>query len=132
VPQVPPLHPVHETRSNLISEGSNFEGKLNLDVITRFHGKLKGDLIGKPDCKIILGESSYIEGSIRADVLFVSGYVKGSIKAESRVVLTSSARVFGDIQTPAIAIEAGAIYEGECKIIEKPFRTILDPLPTPV
>jgi len=50
----------------------------------------------------------------------VSGSVNGNIIAEAKVVLHKSAKVSGDIQTPAIVVEEGAIITGKINMSSTP------------
>jgi cytoskeletal protein CcmA (bactofilin family) len=43
----------------------------------------------------------------------VSGTVNGNVIAEAKVVLHKSARINGDIQTPSIVVEEGAMITGK-------------------
>jgi cytoskeletal protein CcmA (bactofilin family) len=43
----------------------------------------------------------------------VSGTVNGNIIAEAKVVLHKTARINGDIQTPSIVVEEGAMITGK-------------------
>jgi cytoskeletal protein CcmA (bactofilin family) len=40
--------------------------------------------------------------------------VRGDIHATGKVELGSTSRVIGDIETPELAIQPGAVFEGRC------------------
>ena len=105
-----------ESEISLISEGSSFEGTLELSSVARFHGTLKGTLKGKPGSLIVVGESGVIEGQIDADTIWLEGFVRGEVKAQTKIILTPSARVIGDLNSPAIEIQPGAYFEGNSRM----------------
>jgi cytoskeletal protein CcmA (bactofilin family) len=45
--------------------------------------------------------------------------VAGDITASERVELGRTARVSGNIQTPALIVEDGAIFEGNCRMSQR-------------
>ena len=49
----------------------------------------------------------------------INGLVRGSIRATESVELTSSARVIGNIETTALSIQPGAIFEGQCRFLPR-------------
>ncbi len=103
-----------ETTINVISEGTKIEGQIQFDHITRIHGVLVGEIKAKDGSTLILSESALTEGTIHADVLFVDGFVQGDIAAKTRVVISRTGRVVGNIKTRSLTIESGAYFEGRC------------------
>ncbi|MGZ7079644.1 MAG: bactofilin family protein, partial [Thermoanaerobaculia bacterium] len=49
----------------------------------------------------------------------ISGTVIGKIIADQRVEIHRNGKVFSDIDTPALVIEEGAIFQGNCTMGEK-------------
>lgn len=103
---------LQETTINFLSTHSTVEGKVIFENISRVHGTLIGEVVSKPGSTLILCDSSIIEGNISADVLIVDGYVKGDISAKTKVTLSSTARVIGNIKTRSLSVEFGAYFEG--------------------
>jgi cytoskeletal protein CcmA (bactofilin family) len=48
----------------------------------------------------------------------IGGAVNGDIVATEKVELGRTARVIGNIQTPRLMIEDGAIFEGSCSMLK--------------
>ncbi|HEY9502551.1 MAG TPA: polymer-forming cytoskeletal protein, partial [Pyrinomonadaceae bacterium] len=46
------------------------------------------------------------------------GTINGDIIATQRLELGRSAKVNGNIQTPSLIIEQGAVFEGSCKMLQ--------------
>ena len=99
---------------NMISENTTLQGNLNSDQDIRIAGNVKGDIVSKG--KVIIANSAKITGNITAFEVDLAGSFKGNIKTASRMVLRSNGRVDGDIQTKAIVIEEGGIFNGALKM----------------
>jgi len=112
------LENLNETAINLISCDSHFEGTLTLEAISRINGVLKGKIRAKPGSTLILSETAVVEGEIQADTLFIDGYVEGKIHATSKVIISCTGRVVGEINTPSLVIEPEAYLEGRCKMVK--------------
>ena len=93
-----------------IDQGSQFEGKLSFKDTVRIDGGFSGEI--SSENTLIVGETGVIEAQINSSQVVVSGTVKGDINASRQVMLHKSAKVDGDIQTPSITIEEGAVFNG--------------------
>lgn len=118
-----------ESAINIVSEGTRIEGKVTFDQISRVHGALVGQVSGAPGSTVILGETAMVEGNIDADTLIVDGFVQGDIRAQTRVLISSTGRVVGNIKTPSLVVEFGAYFEGKCSTEEQPISAGLSPKP---
>jgi cytoskeletal protein CcmA (bactofilin family) len=105
---------IHETAINMISEGTRLEGRFVFDQMCRVHGTLHGEVSARPGSTLILSETSLVEGTIHGDTVMVDGFVRGDIIARTRVVVSPSGRVVGNIRTPSLKLEFGAHFEGRC------------------
>lgn len=103
---------IHESSINVLAEGAEIRGTLRVTDYSRIHGRLVGDLEGAPGSVVVLGESGLIEGKLDVDTVWIDGCVRGDIKATTRVSISGSGRVLGNIQTPSLVIEHGAHFEG--------------------
>ena len=101
--------------SAFIDQGSEFEGKLTFKDTVRIDGRFRGEI--SSENTLIVGESGEIDASIHSNTVAVSGAVTGNIHAEKKVVLHKTARVDGNIQTVCLAIEEGAVVNGQIKMI---------------
>ena len=48
----------------------------------------------------------------------IHGTINGDIIATQRLELGRAAKVNGNIQTPSLIIEQGAVFEGSCKMLQ--------------
>lgn len=98
--------------SSICVEG-NFSGEGNVLV----YGAVNGNLSTKQDLEVF--ENARILANIKAKNATIAGEVKGNIKVKEDLVLKSSAVVNGDIECKTIAIEPGALFNGQCKMTIK-------------
>ncbi len=103
---------ITENTVNIIAEGTQLEGKIRFEHVSRVHGVLKGQIESADGSTLILAESAWVEGSIQADIVMIEGYVKGEIRARTKVVVSATGRVIGDIHSPSLSLEFGSFFEG--------------------
>jgi cytoskeletal protein CcmA (bactofilin family) len=77
-------------------------------------------VITSPDGTLRVSELSEIDASIDVAIAQIHGTVKGDVSARDRIVLKRTAILRGDIQTPTLIIEEGAIFEGRCRMSKEP------------
>ena len=98
-----------------IDQGSEFEGKLSFRDTVRIDGRFRGEITSENT--LIVGESGEIEATIRSNTIAISGSVEGDVHAKHKVVLHKTARVNGNIETRSLAVEEGAVINGEVRMI---------------
>jgi len=69
---------------------------------------------------LVLAEGGEINTDIAVGSAVINGTVVGNINARQRIELGSTARVIGDLHTPALTVLPGAIFEGKCYFQEEP------------
>jgi cytoskeletal protein CcmA (bactofilin family) len=98
--------------NGFLDRGSSFKGELEFEDTMRIDGKFNGRIVSKNE--LIVGESATIEGDIHVGRVAISGTVIGKIVAAQRVEIHRNGKVYSDIDTPALIIEEGAIFQGNC------------------
>lgn len=96
--------------NGFLDRGSRLEGTLSFDDVFRIDGHFKGTI--DSDAELVVGEGGVVVGDIRVGRLAVSGTVEGSVHAKERIELYAGARVLGDIHTPTLVVEEGAVLQG--------------------
>lgn len=69
---------------------------------------------------LIIGESGEVECDMIVATVIIDGCLRGNIHATERVEFGSHARVFGNIESPALSIQPGAVFEGQCHVLSSP------------
>jgi cytoskeletal protein CcmA (bactofilin family) len=98
--------------NGFLDRGSSFKGELEFEDTMRIDGKFNGSITSKNE--LIVGESAHIDGNIHVGRIAISGTVVGKIKADQRVEIHRNGKVYSDVDTPALIIEEGAIFQGNC------------------
>jgi len=79
-------------------------------------GRVEGDV---RSLGLVIGDKAEIHGEIFAEDVTVRGTVIGRIHAR-KVLLAATCHVEGDILHEALAVEAGAFFEGSCRHSDNP------------
>ncbi len=102
---------------NIIALGTKLEGTISLESDIRIEGEINGNI--NASSKVIVGQTGVVTGNIVCDNIDIMGTVVGDIFADSLLSLRSTANVRGNLNTSVLAIEPNAIFEGNCKTINK-------------
>ena len=89
-----------------------FEGTL------RINGYAAG-IIRSNEGRLIVDAAGEVDADISVQYAMIYGCVRGDIRAKEKVELGGSARVVGDIETVALLIEPGAVFEGRCIFVQE-------------
>jgi cytoskeletal protein CcmA (bactofilin family) len=103
--------------NGFLDRGSSFKGELEFEDTMRIDGKFNGKIVSKNE--LIVGETAQIDGEIHVGRIAISGTVIGKITAEQRVEIHRNGKVYSDVKTPALIIEEGAIFQGNCAMEDK-------------
>jgi len=103
--------------NGFLDRGATFKGELEFEDTMRIDGKFNGRIQSKNE--LIVGESAHIEGDIHVGRVAISGTVIGKIVADQRVEIHRNGKVYSDIDTPALIIEEGAVFQGNCVMGDK-------------
>jgi Integral membrane protein CcmA involved in cell shape determination len=100
-----------------LGKGTEFDGKLMFSGSVRVDGNFKGEVSGGGT--FIVGDGANIEADILVDSLLVSGRVCGSIEVREKVEIYSTGRILGSIKTPVFVVQEGAVFEGNCQMVNE-------------
>jgi cytoskeletal protein CcmA (bactofilin family) len=98
----------------LLGKGSEFEGKLTFEGQVRIDGKFSGQIFTKDT--LVIGEGARVNAEVNAGTVIVNGLVEGNIRATQLIELHNPGRVKGNMETPALSIDKGVMFEGSCKM----------------
>jgi cytoskeletal protein CcmA (bactofilin family) len=106
-----------ELRTRLC-EGIEINGEVRFTEVFRVDSKITGKLISDTGC-LVVGESGIVQAEVHAGFVEVYGTIEGTITAKYKVEIRTGGRVYGDIYTPILNIEHGAMFDGKCRMIEE-------------
>jgi cytoskeletal protein CcmA (bactofilin family) len=114
--------------SGFLEKGVRLEGKLESPGTLRIDSHVKGTL--SSEGTLILGENARVDGEITGNSVMIAGRFDGVIHAKDRVEIQTKAIVTGEIYTPCLIIEPGAIFDGRCLILDakEPANVITIPI----
>lgn len=96
-----------------------FADRLQVDGTT--NGKLTSD-----SGTLIVGESGNVEAQIDVGVCVVHGLVHGNLIARSKLEIRRTGRVHGDVITPVLLVEEGAVFNGAIRMAQEAGARLLE------
>ena len=105
------------TLSGFVGGGTVVTGEANFKAMMRVDGHLSGR-ISSSSGTLIVGANGKVDANIEVAVAVIHGTINGDIIATQRLELGRAAKVNGNIQTPSLIIEQGAVFEGSCKMVQ--------------
>lgn len=103
--------------SGFVGSGTVLTGETLFEAMLRVDGHLKGQVTSE-EGTLIVGATGRVDANINVSEATVNGAVNGDITATDKITLGRSARVVGNIHTPRLVIEDGAILEGSCNMVK--------------
>lgn len=104
--------------SGFVGNGTTLTGEANFKGMLRVDGHLSGQVKSEGGT-LIVGNNGQVDADIDVAVATIHGAVNGDIIASQRLELGRAAKVNGNIQTPSLVIEQGAVFEGSCRMIQQ-------------
>jgi len=105
------------TLSGFVGGGTVVTGEANFKAMMRVDGHLSGR-VSSSSGTLIVGANGKVDANIEVAVAVIHGTINGDIIATQRLELGRAAKVNGNIQTPSLIIEQGAMFEGSCKMVQ--------------
>lgn len=97
-----------------LGKTTSFEGKIKIEGMARLDGRFNGE-VSSGDF-LFIGEHADIDAEIKVSTLVVDGKLSGNVSAASKVSIHTTGKFYGNIDTPALVIEEGGLFEGSCKM----------------
>lgn len=98
----------------LFGREATVTGKLRFDGAVTIDGTFRGAITTRD--LLIVGEKAVIEADVACGAATIGGEVTGNIIATDSVALQSTARVKGDITSPALSVDKGAMFDGTSRL----------------
>jgi cytoskeletal protein CcmA (bactofilin family) len=105
------------TLGGFVGSGTLVTGEANFKAMMRVDGHLSGR-VSSSGGTLIVGANGKVDANIEVAVGIIHGTINGDIIASQRLELGRAAKVNGNIQTPSLIIEQGAVFEGSCKMVQ--------------
>ncbi len=99
---------------SILGEGMEMSGDVSFTQGLRVDGLVRGR-INSESC-LVIGPCGRVEAEVAIRRASIYGEFKGTIHASDRVEIHKEGKVYGDIYTPCLIIEAGALFDGKCNM----------------
>lgn len=106
------------TMSGFVGGGTVLSGEAVFKGMLRIDGHLTGRISSEKGT-LIVSSGGRVDADINVATAKINGTIHGDIIASERLEFGRTAQVFGNIQTPVLLIEQGAIFEGSCRMKTK-------------
>jgi len=103
--------------SGFVGSGTVITGEASFKSMLRVDGRFSGRITSGTGT-LIVGAGGQVDANIEVSVAMIHGVVNGDIVAGQRIELGRAAKLSGNIQTPSLVIEQGAVFEGSCKMVQ--------------
>lgn len=107
---------------NRISQGTKIVGDITSTGSFRIDGEFEGTI--QSSGKVVIGETGSVKGTLNSVEIEIEGKIKGKITVSEILSLRSTARVDGEVSTPKLAVEPGAIFNATCDMNSNANRSI--------
>jgi cytoskeletal protein CcmA (bactofilin family) len=91
-----------------------FKGELRFEKGMKLLGKFEGQI--NSEGQLVVADGAALTGDAKAGTVRIEGQVKGNISAGTKVQLSASARLEGDLQTQRLEVAEGAVLIGRCVV----------------
>jgi len=102
--------------SGFLDKGTNMTGELEFAGTLRIDGNFQGSISTADN--LIVGEHAVVHADIKVGEIEIHGQFFGSIQAKHRVQVFPSGRVRGDIHTPVLSVNPGAMLDGGLRMAD--------------
>lgn len=103
--------------SGFVGHGTTLTGETSFQAMLRVDGHLVGSITSDSGT-LIVGTNGQVDANISVSTATINGTVNGDVVATEKIQLGRTARVVGNVQTPRLTIEDGAILEGGCTMLK--------------
>ena len=104
------LKTTNNESKTILGSNASFNGELTFKGTLSVDGEFEGQLTTNDT--LIVAEQGSIMADIEAGTVICKGRITGNIIASQRVEIHSTGKILGDVKTPALSIEIGAVYQG--------------------
>ena len=103
--------------SGFVGHGTTLTGETEFHAMLRVDGHLIGT-VNSQSGTLIIGTNGQVDANIMVAAAMINGTVNGDVVATEKLQLGRTARVLGNIHSPRLIVEEGAILEGSCSMLK--------------
>lgn len=103
--------------SGFVGHGTTLTGETEFHAMLRVDGHLIGTVTSEAGT-LIVGTNGQLDANVSVAAAMINGSVNGDILATEKLHLGRTARVMGNISSPRLIVEEGAVLEGGCSMLK--------------
>lgn len=101
-----------------LGAGTRFEGRLEFTGTAQISGAFTGEIVSKG--VLVIGQGGKVEGSVEVGQMRVAGELNGTANCSQKALLQRTAVCTGQMYTKGLAMEDGAIFDGDISMGKEP------------
>lgn len=101
-----------EKRMATMGQSIVFKGEMSGDEDLEIEGQVDG-LIELANHQLTIGANGRLKAEVHAKSIVVIGHVTGNLSATERIEIQATGVVTGDVQTPRLNVQEGAVINGK-------------------
>ena len=109
---------------SLLGKGAEMTGEISFTNGLRVEGTIRGKV--RSEAVLEIGPGGKVDAEVNIRRISVNGEFHGVIHASDRVEIHKDGKVFGDVFSPCLIIEAGATFDGHCNMSNEKKSTAKD------
>ena len=102
---------VSDNASGLLGKDVEITGDILFTGRLQVEGRVAGKLISDGGT-LLIGDTGRVQAEIDVGVCIIRGTLEGNVNAKSRIEIHKTSQVNGDLTTPVLLIEEGAVFNG--------------------
>jgi cytoskeletal protein CcmA (bactofilin family) len=99
---------------SLLGKGAELTGEISFTNGLRVEGIISGKV--RSEAILEIGAAGKVDAEVHIRRISINGEFHGVVHASDRVEIHKDGKVFGDIYTPCLIIDAGAVFDGHCNM----------------
>lgn len=104
-----------QTNQSRLGPSLHVKGEISGNEDLFIDGTVEG-IVRLNESKLMIGPAASVKADITAGEVVVRGNLKGNIFARGRIEVKNDGSVTGDLTTPQVFIEEGALFKGSIEI----------------
>jgi cytoskeletal protein CcmA (bactofilin family) len=117
-----------EDFDTVLSHDIDFTGVITFEKSFLVRGRISGEI--SSGAVLLIDEGAVVEANISAERIIIKGSVTGDVKAGTRLEISPTGRLLGNVLAPEINFEIGCVFNGKCTMSQQDSQP--EPLPQPV
>ena len=98
-----------------VGNNTHLTGDAAFKGMMRVDGRVSGRIMSG-DGTLVVSTNGLVEADVDVAVAKIYGTIRGNVTATGMIELGRTARVTGNIRTPSLVVEGGAVFEGDCRM----------------